>query len=347
MIPRNSKLPARKRIRFRTHSENQKNVKIQVVEGGDDRGINATPIGKCLVDDLPAKTPKGTLVDVQFDYAQDGRLTVSASLPELECQATMTLNRAAGLSDETLKQWRERIEAGLADPPPTAEAEPMAANSGDADSVASPGSPSPSPFSIQVGPQSTAGKHAPAPSDHQYSPAKKQVPADLPPVAPPPQKAAPKTTDRNESGKPITGKPTREAVAEAEQMTLPSLADEKKPAAQVKPGQVKIELPGGPAEPRADAGEIESALADFLGATPKESSAPSIAIDVSSPAESAGRKKLKRLKKPAQHSPESAAAKKLNQKAEADGDAPSDDRDSGDWKKRRVKLSSPEAKEDQ
>ena len=108
MIPRNSSLPARKRVRFRTHQDNQVNVKIEIIEGGDDKGTNATAIGKCLVNDLPPKLPKGTNVDVQFDYTQDGRLTVRASLPEVDRKIKMTLNRAAGLSDEEVDLWTGR-----------------------------------------------------------------------------------------------------------------------------------------------------------------------------------------------------------------------------------------------
>ena len=116
MIPRNSSLPASKLMGFRTHADNQANVKIEVVEGGDDRGVNATKIGKCIVEDLPTDTPKGTRVEVQFDYSQDGRLEVSASLPSVERQVQMSLNRAAGLSDEDIESWIQRIENGLADP---------------------------------------------------------------------------------------------------------------------------------------------------------------------------------------------------------------------------------------
>ncbi|PAY17032.1 hypothetical protein CKO51_23655 [Rhodopirellula sp. SM50] len=115
MIPRNSKLPARKMVRFRTHVNNQPNVKIQIVEGGDKRGINATPIGKCVVADLPKGTPKGTNVEVRFDYRADGRLTVHASLPEIDRKITMTLNRAAGLSDDEIAAWRSRLDDGLSD----------------------------------------------------------------------------------------------------------------------------------------------------------------------------------------------------------------------------------------
>ncbi|MCA9137410.1 MAG: Hsp70 family protein [Planctomycetales bacterium] len=115
MIPRNSKLPAQKTVRFRTHSDNQANVKIQVVEGGDKRGINATSIGKCVVAELPTGTPKGTSVDVRFDYTADGRLTVHASLPEFDRKITMTLDRASGLTDEEISEWTTRLDEGFSD----------------------------------------------------------------------------------------------------------------------------------------------------------------------------------------------------------------------------------------
>lgn len=113
MIKRNTSLPARKTIRFRTHEDGQRNVKVEVVEGGDDRGRNATRIGKCLVNDLPKGTPKGTFVDVLFDYSQDGRLVVSANLPTLKQAAEMTMDRAAGLSEEVLEKWTAMLAAGI------------------------------------------------------------------------------------------------------------------------------------------------------------------------------------------------------------------------------------------
>ena len=121
MIPRNSSLPARKVCMFRTHSDNQINVKIEVVEGGNDKGVNATKIGKCVIDNLPAELPKGTEVNVSFEYAQDGRLTVSASLPSVDRNVKMTLDRAAGLSDAEIESWREKIADGLGDPPEAPE----------------------------------------------------------------------------------------------------------------------------------------------------------------------------------------------------------------------------------
>ena len=123
MIKRNTSLPARKRIRFRTHEDGQRNVKVEVVEGGDNRGRNATRIGKCLVDDLPKGTPKGTFVDVMFDYSQDGRLVVSANLPTLNQAAEMTMDRAAGLSEDVLEKWTDLLAAGITEETLAREAE--------------------------------------------------------------------------------------------------------------------------------------------------------------------------------------------------------------------------------
>ncbi len=131
MIPRNSSLPAQKRTLFRTHSDNQINVKIEVVEGGNDKGVNATKIGKCVVDDLPPKLPKGTEVDVRFDYAQDGRLTVSAVLPSVDRKVQMALDRAAGLSDAEIESWKLRIADGLIDPPELPHDDEVAAKTKD------------------------------------------------------------------------------------------------------------------------------------------------------------------------------------------------------------------------
>src|SRR5205823_11401056 len=82
--------------------------------GGDASGTGATAIGKCIVKNLPKGLPKGTTVVVNFTYGENGRLTVSATLPDLEnAGATMTIHRASGLSDEQVQYWQERIAAGL------------------------------------------------------------------------------------------------------------------------------------------------------------------------------------------------------------------------------------------
>ena len=112
MIPRNTKLPARSKSSFVTRRSNQRSIAVHVVEGGDDSGKNATPIGKCLVSDLPAKLPAKTQVVVQFYYAANGRLSVKASLPDMGIESSVTVERASGMSEQTLQQWEQRMASG-------------------------------------------------------------------------------------------------------------------------------------------------------------------------------------------------------------------------------------------
>jgi len=109
MIPRNTPLPATERARFKTHRANQRTVEVRVVEGGDASGQNSTPIGKCILGDLPPKLPAGTPVDVAFSYEENGRLEVKAWLPHLNKQASLTIERETGLSEGILREWSEKL----------------------------------------------------------------------------------------------------------------------------------------------------------------------------------------------------------------------------------------------
>jgi molecular chaperone DnaK len=109
MIPRNTPLPATKSGRFQTHRAGQSSVAVPVIEGGDASGNGSTPIGRCVVRDLPLGLPAGTPVEVTFAYAENGRLTVEARLPGVGKKAELTLERASGLSEENLATWRRRV----------------------------------------------------------------------------------------------------------------------------------------------------------------------------------------------------------------------------------------------
>ena len=109
MIPRNTALPAQHTARFGTRKESQATVVVNIIEGGDASGNDATPIGKCVVRDLPPGIPAGTPVDVTFHYAQDGRLHVRATLPSLGTQAISEIERASGMTAEALEEWNQRL----------------------------------------------------------------------------------------------------------------------------------------------------------------------------------------------------------------------------------------------
>lgn len=130
MIPRNTQLPIKARKSFPTLRENQRSVEVNVIEGGDDSGNNSTPIGKCKVKGLPENLPAKTPVQVTFKYGADGRLTVKASLPSIKKDAELTIERAAGLSEEALAKWADLVNSGIPDSVVQAKApEPAASTS--------------------------------------------------------------------------------------------------------------------------------------------------------------------------------------------------------------------------
>jgi molecular chaperone DnaK len=76
LIPRNTRLPATNTRCFQTRRDDQNSVVVEVIEGGDASGNGSTPIGRCIVRNLPPGLPAGTAVEVTFSYEQNGRLKV-------------------------------------------------------------------------------------------------------------------------------------------------------------------------------------------------------------------------------------------------------------------------------
>jgi len=114
IIPRNTVLPVTKGKRFKTMKAGQQTIAINVIEGGDSSGKNATAIGKCVIRDLPADLPAGTAVEVLFTYAENGRLTVKGRIPDLQREALLDVERTSGLSDAKLQEWDKRLATSRA-----------------------------------------------------------------------------------------------------------------------------------------------------------------------------------------------------------------------------------------
>jgi molecular chaperone DnaK len=116
MIPRNTPLPASRTSRMETVRANQPNVVVEVVEGGDESGQHATPIGRCVIDGLPPHLKAGTPVDVSFHYDTDGLIHVEAVLPATGQKTSLTIHRTAGMTDEVRDQMHDILaELGLDD----------------------------------------------------------------------------------------------------------------------------------------------------------------------------------------------------------------------------------------
>ncbi|MDA8743985.1 Hsp70 family protein [Rubripirellula amarantea] len=100
MIPRNTPLPASKVTRFETIRDRQPSVAVEVIEGGNSTGLNATSIGRCVIDNLPKNLPGGTPVDVAFRYDTDGLIHIEAIMPTTGQRTEMTIDRVGGLTND-------------------------------------------------------------------------------------------------------------------------------------------------------------------------------------------------------------------------------------------------------
>jgi molecular chaperone DnaK len=198
MIPRNTSLPAIGTNKFKTYQENQKNVAVNVIEGGDASGNGATRIGKCIVSELPEVLPAKTPIEVVFQYSQNGRLAVKAWLPTINREAHLTIERASGLSESQLEYWTHRIDGGF-----TEIAERPAIEQRDA----APPTPSEGQATVQTESVIETPADPVAPPEPPQASELPQIRAEIP--VQPPQETAP------ESDTPATAEPeaiTQEAV---------------------------------------------------------------------------------------------------------------------------------------
>jgi molecular chaperone DnaK len=113
MISRNTVLPAESVHQFKTLEDDQVSVEVNVIEGGDDSGNDATKIGRCVVSGLPPGLPARTPVEVTFRYESNGRLAVAAWVPSVDQRAQLEIKREDGLPAAAIEDWAARIQSGL------------------------------------------------------------------------------------------------------------------------------------------------------------------------------------------------------------------------------------------
>jgi molecular chaperone DnaK len=110
LIPKNSPLPKSAARRFKTAKPNQPNVRIVVVEGESEMPEACTEVGVAIIRDLPPNLPAGWPVEVRFEYAENGSLTVGGKLSGHESVVTTEFVRDNSLSDDDLMLWAESLE---------------------------------------------------------------------------------------------------------------------------------------------------------------------------------------------------------------------------------------------
>ena len=109
VIPKNSPLPCCKAKNFQTAQANQPDVMVSVVEGESRRPEHCIALGECIIRDLPPGLPQGSRIEVEYQYAANGRLSVSARLPATRQSAHVTIERKRKATAESLDAWRNRL----------------------------------------------------------------------------------------------------------------------------------------------------------------------------------------------------------------------------------------------
>lgn len=107
LIPRNTRLPAKKDKCFATVTDHQKRVVVQIVEGESESVEDCVQIGTCLIESLPAGLPKGSPIEVTFRYDGSGRLFVQAVHLTSGAWAQTSIHRGGGIDPAKVHINRE------------------------------------------------------------------------------------------------------------------------------------------------------------------------------------------------------------------------------------------------
>ena len=109
VIPKNTPLPSRVERTFVTERDDQRNVKVPIVEGESHDPDECISLGECTVRDLPQGLAKGTAVKVELSYAANGRISVSARVARTRQSAHVELDRHQARRLGDLNTWSSRL----------------------------------------------------------------------------------------------------------------------------------------------------------------------------------------------------------------------------------------------
>lgn len=109
LIPRNTPLPFTVTRKFVTKTDNQRSIKIQLLEGESSLPDQCSPLAVAALKHLPPGLPAGTPITVTYNYDSSGRLSVNASVEGMGDQAQIELDRVRGLPEHRVERWKKVI----------------------------------------------------------------------------------------------------------------------------------------------------------------------------------------------------------------------------------------------
>ncbi|MEX0677901.1 MAG: Hsp70 family protein [Pirellulales bacterium] len=112
LIARGSELPCGTVAAATTDTAGQSSLVIQLLEGESRAADQCARIALLTVRDLPDGLPKGTQIDVHYQFTAEGRLQVRARLPRSGQSLPISVRREQGLTESQISDWQQLIARG-------------------------------------------------------------------------------------------------------------------------------------------------------------------------------------------------------------------------------------------
>jgi hypothetical protein len=115
LIPRGTELPCGTVSRAMTSIDGETSVTVQLLEGEGRRAEDCSRIAEVVIHDLPPLLPKGSSIEIQYQYTAAGRLQVAAKLEKSGQALPVTIVYKSRMSASQVDDWRSLLagRAGL------------------------------------------------------------------------------------------------------------------------------------------------------------------------------------------------------------------------------------------
>jgi molecular chaperone DnaK len=115
LIPRNTKIPAKKTETFSTAADNQSSVEVHVLQGERPLAKDNRTLGRFHLTGIPPAPRGGPQIEVTFDLDANGILTVSAKDLSTGKSQQITVTASSGLAKEEVERMVKDAEAHAAE----------------------------------------------------------------------------------------------------------------------------------------------------------------------------------------------------------------------------------------
>ncbi len=115
LIPRGTELPCGTVSRAMTSTDGESSVAVQLLEGEGRRAEDCSRIAEVMIQDLPPRLPKGSSIEIQYQYTAAGQFQVAAKLEKSGQALPVAIVYKSRMSASQVEDWRTLLagRAGL------------------------------------------------------------------------------------------------------------------------------------------------------------------------------------------------------------------------------------------